>query len=211
MSLEKLDTQSRQQQIRLAALQLIATHGVRRLSVAALARQVGLSPGAIYRHFKSKGDVLDAALDLIGDMLLTTVRAAKSEAGSPLDALHRLLVRHLRLIRENSAIPRIVFSEEVFSGAPERKTRIHEIIRSYLEAVAEIVREGQKEDEIRRDLDPDTVALLFLGIVQPAAILWHVSEGRFHATRHAELAWKLLLQAIAHAESATRAEEEATA
>lgn len=207
MSLEKLDTQARQQQIRLAALQLIATHGVARLSVAALARQVGLSPGAIYRHFKSKGDVLDATLNLIGEMLLTTVRAARSEATSSLDVLHRLLVRHVQLIRENSAIPRIVFSEEVFSGAPERKARIHEIIRSYLEAVAKIVREGQDRDEIRRNLEPDTVALLFLGIIQPAAILWHVSEGRFHATRHAELAWKLLRQAIAHAEAATTAKE----
>lgn len=197
MSLEKLDTRIRQQQIRLAALQLIATHGVARLSVGALARQVGLSPAAIYRHFKSKDDVLDAALDLIGEMLLDTVRAARTEGSGPLDALHRLLVRHLRLIRENSAIPRIVFSEEVFGGDPGRRARVHRILRTYLEAVAEIVAEGQKQGEVRADLAPDTAALLFLGIVQPAAILWHVSEGRFHATRHAELAWKLLLEAIA--------------
>ncbi|MGD0654870.1 MAG: hypothetical protein ABSA16_11035 [Thermoguttaceae bacterium] len=44
MSEEKLDTQIRREQIAQAALELIASQGLRRLSVAAVARRVGLVP-----------------------------------------------------------------------------------------------------------------------------------------------------------------------
>ena len=50
----KLDTQIRREQIAEAAMSLVASQGLRRLSVAAVARRVGIVPSGIYRHFKSK-------------------------------------------------------------------------------------------------------------------------------------------------------------
>jgi hypothetical protein len=46
-------------------------------------------------------------------------------------------------------------------------------------------------------VDPATAALLFLGIVVPAGILWHLTEGGFDVTRHAERAWQIYRRAIA--------------
>ncbi len=54
MAREKLDTEIRQEQIAQAALSLIASRGIKGLSVAAVARRVGLVPSGIYRHFKGK-------------------------------------------------------------------------------------------------------------------------------------------------------------
>jgi len=63
---EKLDTKTRQDQIAEAALEMLGTHGVGELSMADIARRVGLVPSAIYRHFRGKDEVLDAVLELIG-------------------------------------------------------------------------------------------------------------------------------------------------
>jgi len=168
--------------------------------VAALARQVGLSPAAIYRHFRGKDEVIEGVLDLIREKLLEAVRRAETEATSPLDALHRLLGRHLGLVRETAAIPRTIFSEELFGGDPSRRDRVQGIISAYLAEVSRLVREGQAQGEIRTDLEVETIALLFLGIIQPSAILWHVSRGRFDAARHAERAWRVLRDAITPSE-----------
>ena len=89
-----------------------------------------------------------------------------------------------------------MFSDEIASRNPARKARAGGIIRDYLDRVAEIVREGQQAGEIRTDVDAETVALLLLGIVQPGAVLWHLSDGRFDVTKHAEKAWRLLRTAI---------------
>ncbi len=192
MATEKLDTQVRREQIVQAALSLIGTHGLRRLSVASLARRIGLVPSALYRHFKGKDDVIEAVLQHIRDSLQENVRTARAETQDSLEQLRRLLMRHLAMVRDNAALPRIVFSEDVYAGRPARRARMFAGIRRYLDDVAAIVQRGQTDGQIRPDVDPQTVATLFLGLIQPGAILWHMSDGAFDVTRHAERGWRLL-------------------
>ena len=201
MAAEKLDTEIRQDQIAEAALEMLGTRGVSELSMSDIARRVGLVPSAIYRHFRGKDEVLDAVLELIGQRLLSNVQAVQEEGGDHLERLRRLVMRHVRFVRENQAIPRIVFSDEITSRNPARKAKAHATIRTYLDRVAEMARAGQQEGEIRADLAPETVALLLLGIVQPGAVLWHLSDGRFDVTKHAERAWRLVRAAIAASET----------
>jgi AcrR family transcriptional regulator len=197
MSDEKLGTEIRKEQIAEAALKLVSAHGLNRLSVAAVARHVGLVPSGIYRHFRSKNDILAAVLDLIERRMNDNVREAMAESDDPLDQLRGVLVRHVRFIREGRAVPRIVFADETFTGHPQRKQRVHDILRAYLGHISRMIREGQRRGQIRREVNPDTTALLLLGIVIPAGILWHVSDGGFDVTRHAKRAWQILRKSIA--------------
>lgn len=193
---QKFHTAIRREQLVRAALSLIGQRGLRALSVGAVARRVGVVPSAMYRHYRSKDELLSAALEHIGERLEGNVRAACEETSDPLDCLWRLLMRHAQLIRENEAIPRIIFSEAVFSGAPQRKARLYGIITGYLKGVAEIVGRGQQAGQIRPELDPGTVAIMFLGLVQPAAILWHLSDGGLDVTRHVQKAWEIFVEAL---------------
>ncbi len=196
MTVEKLDTTIRKEQIAQAALGLIATHGLNGLSIAGVARRVGLVPSAIYRHFESKDDLLDAILDLIRDRLLGNLTAVRSETTDPLEALRRLLMRHIGLIRENQAIPRIIFSEDLYAGRPERKERVLGIVTGYLEGVAGLVREGQRRRRIRPEIDPSTAGLMFLGLIQPAGVLWFLTDGGFDVTKHAQKSWKIFTRLV---------------
>jgi AcrR family transcriptional regulator len=196
MGTQKQQTEIRREQIARAALSLIASQGVSGLSIAAVARRVGLVPSAIYRHFKSKGAVLDAVIDHVEGRLLTNVDAATGEAADALESLQRLLARHVRMIRENEGIPRLVFSEDTYAACPGRKAKVFAMIRRYLTAVAGIVERGQNEGRIRPEFPAPTVALMFLGLIQPAAILWHMSEGNFDVTREVDRAWSIFSETI---------------
>jgi len=77
----------------------------------------------------------------------------RQESGNHLERLRRLLVRHVRFVRENQAIPRIILSDEISSRNPARKARVHRIIQTYLDRVADIVRAGQEAGEIRTDVE----------------------------------------------------------
>ena len=196
MAAEKLDTHVRREQIAEAALSLVGNRGLKNLSIAGVARRVGLVPSGIYRHFRSKDEVLEAVLDLIGSRLRSNVATARNKFPDSLECLKFLLMQHVKLIRENEAIPRLVFSDEVYGGNPGRKAKMHGIIERYLGEVAEIVREGQQKNQIRTDVDPDTISVMFMGIIQPGAILWHLSGEKFDVTKHAERAWKILRKAV---------------
>lgn len=196
MRAEKTDTNIRQEQIAAAALKLIASGGMKELSVAGIARHVGVVPSAIYRHYKNKAAVVDAVLDLIQDKLIGNVGAVEEQTQDPIERLYKLLMRHIKLICESQGIPRIVFSEDVYSGHIARKQRIYEIISGYLKRIEDIVLQGQKSGAIRTDADAKNIALVFFGLVQPSAILWHMSDGSFDITREARKNWAIFEKAI---------------
>jgi AcrR family transcriptional regulator len=198
MAEEKLDTLIRREQIAEAALSLVASQGLRRLSVAAVARRVGLVPSGIYRHFKNKDEILDAVLDRVERRLLANVAASRAAHTNAVDCLKDVLMRHIRFLREGKVIsvPRMIFSEDGFGDNPARKRRVLYILGQYTEQVAEIVRLGQSQGGIRPELDVQAVAMMLFGIIVPAGILWHLTEGGFDITRHAQRAWKLFSVAV---------------
>jgi AcrR family transcriptional regulator len=196
MSIIRLAKGVRREQIAQAALALIASKGVNGLNMAGLARQVGLGASSLYRHFESKDQVMDAVVDLLRERLLRNVQIAIQEAANPLEQLRHLLALHMRLILEYQAIPRLFFSGDLYAGHPERKARLYGIVKAYLGEVAEIIRQGQKEGTVRLDLDPDAVSVVFLGLIQPTAILWHLSDSEFNVGKQIEKAWPLFHEGI---------------
>jgi AcrR family transcriptional regulator len=197
MSKRKLDTRVRREQIAEAALGIVASQGVRRLSIAAVARRVGLVPSGIYRHYRNKDQMLQAVLDLLEKRLLGIVEGAVSRSPDPRTQLEEVLMSHIRFIREGRAIPRMIFSEDAHGDNPERKKRILGILTAYLGRIGELVRRGQQQGSIRPELDPETVTMMFVGIIVPAAIRWHLSDGGFDVTRHARRAWPMFWAAVA--------------
>jgi AcrR family transcriptional regulator len=196
MNTSKMQTALRREQIAQTALEIMTDQGLRGLSVASIAGRIGLVPSAIYRHFQSKEDIVDAVLDLIHARLLENVAIASREAGNPVRRLERLLLLHIALIKENRGITRIVFAEDMYETRPERTGKVYAIISSYLAEVAGTLRLGQEQGQIRADADPDALSVMFLGLIQPSAILWRLSGGDFDLDSYATIAWTMFEQQI---------------
>ncbi len=196
MRAQKVDTGVRQEQIAQAALDLIGSRGIQALSIASVAERVGLVPSGIYRHFKSKDDLLNATLDLIGKRLLHNVALARRESSDALERLRVLLMREIRLLLENQAIPHIIFFESIFTGSDYRRAKVRAIMTGYFQEVEKIIREGQQEGRLRTDIDPLTVVLMFKGMVLPAVVLWKGTGRKVDLVGHAEAAWELFRTAV---------------
>jgi AcrR family transcriptional regulator len=193
---EKLHTEIRRDQIAEAALAVMADRGVRGMSVAAVAHRVGLSPSALYRHYRGKDEMLDAVLERVRERLHGAIAQCRAEAPDPLEALHRLLHRHMTLLRQNQGLPRVLLSDHFHSGHLERRQRLMQVFSGYLEGVADMIRLGQSQGQIRDDVNASSLAILFLGLIQPASVLWTLSDGRFDITRQARSAWPVFEQAL---------------
>ena len=193
---QKIKTEIRQEQIARAALVLIARSGLNHLNIGALAREVGVVPSAIYRHYRGKDAVLESVLDLISRSLLANAEAVCQATPDALERLHLLLLRHVQLVRHNVGIPRVLFSEQIFAGNSGRRRQVHQTLQSYLQKIAGIIGEGRRQEQIRADISPDTAALMFLGLIQPAMILWLMSNGAFNVVRHAGQAWRFFRETL---------------
>lgn len=196
MRATKTRTQIRQDQIARGALRVVERHGLRGLNIARVAKAVGVVPSGVYRHYPSKDDVLETVLDLIAERMEANVAQARTNGSNSLECLHDLLRRHVELVCRNSAIPRVVFSEEMLNGRPAHRRRMYEIIRGYLRHVEQIIRDGQSEGCISAGVDPEAASVLFLGLVQPGVVLWAMSNGQFDIAAHAEAGWKLFAETL---------------
>lgn len=196
MVAEKRSREARREQIAEAALEVIARHGTRSLSVGAVARRIGIVPSAIYRHFHGKEEILSAAIERMGERLLENAARAAAGKGGTIWRLRELLQDHVRAIREGYAGPRIVFAEGIDGGGVSHRMEVYHVIRRYLDRVAGILRQGQQAGDLRGDLDPEATAVHFLGLIQPAATLWYLSAGKFDVTLYAKRSFEQFADSI---------------
>jgi AcrR family transcriptional regulator len=193
---KRFETAVRHDQIAEAALDIVRSDGIKGLNVAAVAKKVGIVPSAVYRHFKNKSEIVTAVLKLIQTRLNQNYRDVIQRDLEPIEKLNIILSKHVELIAGNNAIPRIIFSEEVIGGMPEKQQQLYGIICDVINNVASIVAEGQEKGSIRKDMPAENIAVSFLGMIQPAAIIWNLSDGEFDLVQHSKNAWMLFLDAI---------------
>jgi AcrR family transcriptional regulator len=193
---EKKDTVIRQEEIILAALTLVANQGVKSMTIERIARIVGIVPSAIYRHFNNKSEILEAVLGMIGERMKKNAIEVNQENDDSLEAIRKLLMRQVQLVMEFSAIPQIMFSEEVYRENQELKAKLQKMIQGLLKGLTAIVERGQRQGRIRTDMESRRIAIMFLGLFQPSAFLYHLSGGKFDIIKQVDITWKMFSKAI---------------
>jgi AcrR family transcriptional regulator len=197
MAAKKFPTALRQDQIVEAAFQMMCDNPTRPLHIKDIAQRLGMAPSALYRHFRNRDAVMSAVLELIRSKLFRNVEAVRQTSDDAVERLWELLSRHIRLIKERHGIPKIFFSDELWGQNEERRRKMFRIVTGYLAEIEDIVREGQRNGRIRADIAPKAAAKMFFGMVQPAALLWHMSGGQFDIDEHIAVTWPLFAQVLA--------------
>jgi AcrR family transcriptional regulator len=190
----------RRRQIVEAARKLIIDRGSEHVTVRKLADAVGLSEGAIYRHFKSKRDILSFLVDHIEDSLLSDVREARDETISPLEALDRLLSGHLSAVEQRRGISFQVIAEIISLGDKKLNIRAFDAINKYVACLEELLAAGIKSGEIREGVDINAAATLFYGMVQGLVSIWALSNHGFNLHDKYRPLWQLYRSSVARHE-----------
>ncbi len=196
MRATKTNTGIRREQIAEAAMEMISAEGFGALSIAGVAQRVGIVPSAVYRHYSGKEAVLDAVLELLRSRMLANVETVRSETPDALERLHSLLIRHMAMLATTPAFAHVVFAHFAQADHPERWSGLHDTMCAYLQEIARIVEQGQGEGAFRRDLLPRTTAVMFIGLVFPAAMLHRLSGGAFDPEAHVDAAWPVFVRGL---------------
>jgi AcrR family transcriptional regulator len=185
----------RRDQIAQAVIELAAEQGTGAISIAAVAHRIGVTPSALYRHYPSKGAMLSATLDRMSERMQANVARARAGPGGPLQALERLLVFQVELIRGSRGLPFFVLSEGL-GGSAAHRDQFHALIRKFRARLAALFHEGQKAGQVRGDIPAENLAISFIGLYVPPAIIWNLSRGRFDITAQARRAWTVFHDGI---------------
>lgn len=113
-------TEERRRQIADAALKVIAEQGLGRFTTQAIAAEVGVTDGTLFRHFASKEAIVLAAMDRVEERLF---EGFPPEDADPLVRLERFFRFRAALVGANPVIARLAFSEELPHAAGEAGAR----------------------------------------------------------------------------------------
>jgi len=171
---QRKTTGIRQRQITEAALRIIGEKGIHGATTAAIAEEVGISEGAIYRHFNSKEDIVRSVIGKIGEDLLRILGEVINIA-DPLEKLGEIFRRHLAYAANNRGIPRTVFSEVVMVNNESLRVEIEKQLAGYCAGVREAIADGQRRGSVRRELDPAALTSMFIGTINFTIIRWALS------------------------------------
>lgn len=161
-------TEVRQVELTDAALHIIATEGITALTTRRLAEHVGLSSGAIFRHFASLDALLEAVVLRVEAVLEATY---PPEVLSPIEKLERFVEARSTAVGNQIGILRLVLSEQFFLALPksgsERLTACVDRTRAF---IVQCLRDGQDAGEVRTDLAAETLAPIVMGTMQMLAL-----------------------------------------
>ncbi|MDP2316411.1 MAG: TetR/AcrR family transcriptional regulator [Pseudomonadota bacterium] len=160
-------TEERRRQIADAALKVIAEQGLGRFTTQAIAAEVGITDGTLFRHFASKEEIVLAALDRVEERLF---EGFPPEDVDPLRRLERFFHQRAALVGANPVIARLAFSEELPHAAGERGARQVESWKSRsLDFVVACVEEAAEQGRIPRGLPAREVGVMVIGTLMALA------------------------------------------
>lgn len=196
MRLLRERTGVRRQQISDAIARLITTRGMESATIRDISAQVGISEGALYRHFTGKREMLSFLLDHIEEEVLARVREAQWQGGSAEDRLRSILDAHLAQTAERGAVSFIIIAEAVSFEGLGLGRRVASLLSHYLSAIRQVLAEGVEEGSVRRDLDLDAAATTFFGLVQSSATLWSLNDYDSALAGQRDQMWEVYLRGI---------------
>ncbi len=158
----------RRQQILEALAQMLEASPGTRITTAGLARQVGVSEAALYRHFPSKGKMFEGLIEFIEDTLFSRISIILNEEPGAAARCAKMLLLLLAFTERNPGITRILTGDALTGETGRLHQRVVQLFDRYETQLKQVLREA----ELREGLRP----VIPLGAA--ANLLMATAEGR---------------------------------
>ena len=149
-----------------AVVDLAAEQNPAEITTTAIADRMGLTQGALFRHFPTKDAILQATMSWVSERLLASVDKAAESGASPAAALEAMFMTHIDFVSKHSGVPRMLFGELQRSDETLAKRMVQTLVRQYEQRLRRLMEAGKAQGELSAELDVDAAAVLFIGTIQ---------------------------------------------
>lgn len=167
-----------------AVVELAAEQNPAKITTAAIAQRMGLTQGALFRHFANKDAIIEAVMAWVSERLLARVDKAHQGASSSVEALEAMFMTHIDFVARHPGVPRMLFGELQRPDQTMAKTMATTLIAKYQERLHGLLTAGKAQDELDPDLDVEAAAALFIGTIQ-GLVMQSLLAGRADQIREA--------------------------
>jgi AcrR family transcriptional regulator len=177
--LRRMPAEDRKAEIVATLLDLADRIGPDRLTTTDIAREVGVTQAAIFRHFPTKADLWSRVGEVIAGRLEAAWQDALAANSCGTDRLRALVAAQLNQIERCPALPVILHSRELNADNAALRERFRGLLAQYQAHLAACLEDMSAEGAIAGQIAPRDAALLLVSLVQGTAIRWSLGARSF--------------------------------
>jgi len=172
----RLPSERRRQEIIDATLALLATTPIQGVTTREVARRVGVSQPALFRHFRSRDAILEAVVTHARERLEALAEQVLQPGNPPLEALEALLRGVVGYSRTHPGLPRLLFQDAASSPAAPYQHPLRHLVSMQRALASELVRQAQRTGEVAESVDAERAGSLFVALIQGVLLQWQLSD-----------------------------------
>jgi len=183
----------RQQEIIYKSIKIISEQGLQHLTIKNISAAIGVTERAIYRHFKSKSDIIITIVNVFRKNMSQVFKKLQAEEHTPIESIDRFFEIHFENFNNNPYMTVLLFSDEMFRETEGLSNFLQSIINMAQKNVAKMIEKGQKVGQVRDDIKAIDLALMLLGTYRLFILNWHLGGHKADLTKTGEEVRKLIL------------------
>jgi len=186
----------RQQEIINTSVELIAEKSIQGLTIKNLSKKLGITEGAIYRHFDSKFEILLTILSNFQKEADKLLKIVCDSDKSPMEQIEAIFTHHFKRFSENPAIASVIFSESIFQNDSRLTSEVFKLLHAHEEALECIIESGQKRGEFRNDIQYNVLVRMIIGSIRYTVTKWRLTNFQFDLIKEGNILLDSIKQLI---------------
>ena len=172
-----------------ASKDLIGRKGIQNLTIKNLAKKMSFSEPALYRHFKDKTEILKALLLFHREIIKNGIFEILESDKSSIVKFQEILKFKFAHIEKNPALVMVIFSETSFQYSSVLSSVVAKIMEQRSKKIIDLLREGQKNNEIRNDVGTEQLATIIMGGIRKIILSWKLGGFKSDLKLEGEKLW----------------------
>ena len=157
---------SRRQQILETLAQELENSPGERITTAALARAVGVSEAALYRHFPSKAKMFEALIEFIEESVFGLINRILQDHKTGAARSQQILALVLGFATRNPGITRLLTGDALTGETERLRVRINQFYERLETQLKQVLREGEMNKDLQLHCSVQVMANLLMSIAE---------------------------------------------
>jgi TetR/AcrR family transcriptional regulator len=183
---------SRKEHILQSLARMLESSPGERITTAALAREVGVSEAALYRHFPSKARMFEGLIAFIEETLFTRITRILEDEPSAARRCEKILTLVLTFAEKNPGMTRLLTGDALQGETERLRVRISQLFDRLEAQIKQVLREAQIRENLKCAVSPTVMANLLMASTEGRLMQFVRSEFKKQPTEHWDDQWALL-------------------
>ncbi len=155
-------------------LNILHEEGKSKLTMGHIADKIGITEAAVYKHFKSKKEVIEKMAKKVFSLDPTSPKNIEKASSDKI--LKRFIESVFTKIENNREITSMLFHHELFTEYPKIEKYFTRHRRKKKEQLIKIIKKGKEENVFDKKVNPDTFATIIMGSIRMTVLEWRESN-----------------------------------